>query len=541
VLAALLGLFLASPAAPASAHAELVSTNPRNGATLAGPPRQLALAFSEHVVLRSTRIEVVDGDGTAVPVTDLRLVTLDPEDGEQPATIVGRLPDLEPGDYRVSWQTLSGDDLHEESGVFTFGVGERVEAAGAVETLPGAGEVALRWLLLLGTALALGGFLARSVLASSVPEAGAVRRAGRLSFAGAATALLGTAALLAWQVSSGGLDARDLMAGTYALRWTVRESGLVLLALAAATVLRERSGELGRRSSRPLLLAGGALTCTGTALLGHAGAGALSVTRVLATAAHLAAALTWAGALICLVVLVHARRPGTPADVSWVAVLRAFALPASACVSVMVVTGLYLSSHVVASVDAAVSTFYGRTLLLKVTVAAVAGALALTNHRRLRVGQEPEPPRRTLLAEAAAVVMVVVATAVLTSAQPASVPGAGHPAPSLVGLLRIVAVLLALGVAGTWLVHARNRMSRTRLTAAGRPGRVSPALAAVARTYPARCLTAARRRRRAEPTTPRKTSMIGSASSGQENTANGLAEASAGELPAAARPGRSTR
>ncbi len=520
-LAALLGLLLATPAVPASAHAELVGTNPRNGATLTTSPHRLVLDFSEHVVLRATRIEVVDGDGAVVPVTDLRLVTLDPEDDEQPATVVARLPDLRPGDYRVSWETLSADDLHQDSGAFAFGVGEPVTAVGAVEARPGTAEAVLRWVLLLGMALALGGFLARSVVASTLPQAvPAVRRAGRLSLAGAVTALVAALALLAVQASSAGVGVGEVLAGGYAVRWVVRASGLVLLALAAAASLQD-PGRGQVRQARRLLLAGGALTCTGTALLGHAGAGALSITRVLATAAHLAAALTWAGGVICLVLLVLARRPATPADVAWVAALRAFALPASACVSIMVVTGLYLTSHVVGSVDAALSTFYGRTLLFKLTIATAAGVLALTNHRRLRSARVPGPPRRTLLAEAATVVVVVAATAVLTSAQPATAPGPGSPFP-LDSVLRDFAGLFALGIAGAWLVYLRSRSPRRG-------------------TYPARWASAARRRRSAEPTSPRTTSVIGSASSGQENTANGLVEASDGEPAAAARPGRSTR
>ena len=62
----------------------------------------------------------------------------------------------------------------------------------------------------------------------------------------------------------------------------------------------------------------------------------------------------------------------------------------------MVVTGVYLSSEVVGSVDAAISTIYGRTLLLKVALAAVAGALALVNTVRLRRRQPAlhPPPHR---------------------------------------------------------------------------------------------------------------------------------------------------
>jgi copper transport protein len=103
-------------------------------------------------------------------------------------------------------------------------------------------------------------------------------------------------------------------------------------------------------------------------------------------------------------------------------VLRRFGPAATVCVAVLVATGVYLSSEVVGSVDAAISTIYGRTLLLKVVLAAVAGALALANTVRLRRRSRRSTPRRTVLAEAAAAVGVLALAAVLTSGQPAMEP-----------------------------------------------------------------------------------------------------------------------
>ena len=88
----------------------------------------------------------------------------------------------------------------------------------------------------------------------------------------------------------------------------------------------------------------------------------------------------------------------------------------------MVVTGVYLSSEVVGSVDAALLTVYGRTLLLKLAVAGVAGALALVNTVRLRRRGPRSTPRRTVLAEALAALGVLALAAVLTSGQPAMEP-----------------------------------------------------------------------------------------------------------------------
>ena len=102
--------------------------------------------------------------------------------------------------------------------------------------------------------------------------------------------------------------------------------------------------------------------------------------------------------------------------------LRSFAVPAAACVSVAVVTGVYLSSTVVVSVDALIATTYGRLLLVKVGLVALMGAAGLVNHRRLRGWHDLDVPRRTVAAEALLGVLALAATGALASGQPATEP-----------------------------------------------------------------------------------------------------------------------
>ena len=127
--------------------------------------------------------------------------------------------------------------------------------------------------------------------------------------------------------------------------------------------------------------------------------------------------------MLCLAVVVASalgRGPGPVADLR--AVLRAFAVPAAACVSVVVVTGVYLSSEVVVSVDALIATTYGRTLLVKVGVVALMGVAGLVNHRRLRGRHDLDVPRRSIAAEAMLGVVALAASGVLASGQPATEP-----------------------------------------------------------------------------------------------------------------------
>ncbi|HKC26502.1 MAG TPA: copper resistance CopC family protein, partial [Jatrophihabitans sp.] len=119
------------PAAAAQAHAYLARSNPADGATLTSAPRQLRLAFSESVVLTATRVDVIGDGGHHYTPTSLRLIA--GESTEDPAQVVAAIPALPRGAYRVSWQTLSADDLHTTRGVFTFGVRQAVQASPFVE------------------------------------------------------------------------------------------------------------------------------------------------------------------------------------------------------------------------------------------------------------------------------------------------------------------------------------------------------------------------------------------------------------------------
>ena len=431
LLAAVVVAVLVGPASTAQAHAFLAGSNPADGEVLAAAPRQLRLDFSESVVLSATRIDIVDAAGRHVTPTAMTVVsrdgTGDSDDTEEPVEVVAALPTLHHSSYRVSWETLSSDDLHRTSGVLVFGVGQAVTAGGLDEPAPPPLEVALRWLVLVGLSGALGGSLALHLLAPASAvgprtpgAASAVALARRCSVAGAVAAAAGALVLLVTQLALGGTRALPLLWSTYGLRWGLRELGL--LVLLGATLARPR---LPRPAAGwAPLAAGAALACVGTALLGHSGTGrSPDPTRVLASAGHLGAAATWAG---CLVVLAVALTPQLRRDAaareSARAVLQRFGPAATVCVAVMVVTGVYLSSEVVGSVDAAISTIYGRTLLLKVALAAVAGALALVNTVRLRRRSRRSTPRRTVLAEATAAVGVLALAAVLTSGQPAMEP-----------------------------------------------------------------------------------------------------------------------
>jgi len=423
VLVAVVGAALAGPAPAAQAHAFLAASNPADGQVLAASPTALRLDFSESVVLGATKIDIVDGAGRHITPTGLKLVTRgDTTDTETPVEVVATLPNLDHSSYRVSWETLSGDDLHSTSGVLVFGVGQTVTAGGLDEPSPSPLEAGLRWLMLLGLSGALGGALAIRLLGRTAGSdiGRAELRARRLSVGGALTGAAAAVILLVSQITTSGAGVMALLWSSYGARWGLREAGLLLLVVSAT----RRARALPAGAGRLLLAAGAALACGGTALLGHSGSGATpNITRVIASAAHLGAAATWAGCLVVLAfVLVLHRRDSVPSSDFARSVMRGFGPSAAVCVAVLVVTGVYLSSKVIGSVDAALFTIYGRTLLAKVMLAGVAGALALATTLRLHRLGPRTTPRRSVMGEAVTAIGILALAGVLTSAQPAMEP-----------------------------------------------------------------------------------------------------------------------
>lgn len=98
-------------ALPASAHDEIVSTDPANGATVATAPDHVTLTFSDKAIALGTEVKVTAPDGSVVSSGDPQL---------GPTTVVQPLTGARPaGTYKVDWRVTSADG-HPVSGTFTF-------------------------------------------------------------------------------------------------------------------------------------------------------------------------------------------------------------------------------------------------------------------------------------------------------------------------------------------------------------------------------------------------------------------------------------
>jgi copper transport protein len=101
----------------AYAHAMLVGSDPPADGVVSTSPGQIRLVFSEQIEPSMATIAIVRGDGRVerVPVRG------DPHDVN---AIVGPVPQLTPGAYRVTWRVVSADG-HPVGGSYVFWIGAR--------------------------------------------------------------------------------------------------------------------------------------------------------------------------------------------------------------------------------------------------------------------------------------------------------------------------------------------------------------------------------------------------------------------------------
>lgn len=414
----------------AEAHPVLLRSSPGDGQTLEIAPRQLDLWFSEPPTEAGIEVSLSDRDGKVIPLGTTRIA----DRGIH--LVVSGFPALPRSVYELRWSVVSKYDLHRLQGTLVFGVGFAATSTGEpARSVTGpaatAMDVVLGWMDLAATTVVAGWAFLASVLARRrapvLPEpvvATMLRLAVAFGFLSAVTSLVRTGRQ--WSEayhSESGLDV--LKESGQLTRWTLRELAVVgVLVVLIRTARGARPGPGGTAALAGLVLADVVLRSASS----HAqsGPGSLAV-----LSAHTAAAVTWIGGLAVLAVLTAQLGEQRPAALP---VWRAFGPLAAGCVAVLSVTGLLLAGRQVATVDAALSTLYGKALLLKVLVVAVVMILGLRHARRLhpwltrRAAQQPSTP--TARGQAIAPLLgvgVLLFAVVLAVTPPARGPQFGRP------------------------------------------------------------------------------------------------------------------
>ena len=425
VIAVLLGA-----AAPAQAHPTLLFTTPGADTAVAEPPASITLSFTEPVVLGENAVVISDGAGTVPAVGRVAAG----RDGS--AVVAGLTGELQPGTYTVRWRVIGADgDVVENE--FRFAVGAAVGGGGGSGAGPGISwfPAVLRWVLFAGLAVALGGLVAQRVTTSARaenPALPAVRPWAALGAAAGLAAVTGLGVLLA---DSSGWDV--LWADRPGRLVTAEAAGFVS-ALALLAVRRHGWATV------PLL---GVAVAEG--VRSHAGVTTPGWGALL-TAVHLAAAAVWTGALLHTVRAGLAWRAHRGA-VRWV--FAEYARIALWLFVLVVATGVGTTLTLI-PVTALTTTGYGRVLVIKVVLVAVAAGLAVAGRAALR---RPGRVRRLAGTETTVLVAVLAVAATLVSTPlPGSAELVGATPPAAAGV--VVPFGALAGQVGVSMVASEGRL-----------------------------------------------------------------------------------
>lgn len=452
--AAAAGFLLLVVAAPAGAHASLLSTDPVDGAVLQASPGTARLVYDERVSLPGDSVTLYDARGRTLPSSTTARgseVTVD-------------LPDeLAQGSYVLLWRVVSADG-HPISGSVTFAIGRPSDSivTPTSPTAPASTDVLLGMLqgVQLGALLLAAGLVVFSL--TGLPShalAGDVRRRIQRILRWAVP--VGAAAALAVVPVSGALQtgggpravfSSDVWNGDL-LRDQALASVVVVLGLLVMLLGHHRLLAGGAGTAWWPAAAGAALGLVGPALVGHTRAIEPTSAMVLADILHVSAGAVWLGGLTGLAVAlpILSRRDGLAAEV-----LARFSSVAAGVLLATAAAGVLLAWRIVPGWAELTGTAYGRVLLVKIGVVALAVLLGAGNRYvllprvRAAIGHDhvrraARATRRTVAVEACLLVVVVALTGFLIDRSPrteVAVPeGRTGAATAVVGDHRIVATL----------------------------------------------------------------------------------------------------
>ena len=366
------GLLLA---APAEAHATVVTSTPADGSRLGRAPSSVTIVFDESVGLGGIGyLHVTDGTGKRVDAGAAG------HPGGDASKVTDRLiSGLGNGTYTASYRVISADS-HPVAGTIRFVVGNGALARGSTSSTASNGTTGAlfdvaRGITYGGLALLGGVWLLLTVWPVGRDDV----RARRVVWTGWAAAALGALLELVLQ---GPYTAGDGPSGVR--HWTLLQSTLRtdygelhsvrLVLLAALALLLARSLRTGAERA-PWEAASAALAVALVYTVsagGHADTTSPSWLSIPVDMLHLLAMMTWVGGLVVLVVALLPRRD--PDEMR--EVLPVFSTAAFGSVVVLAGSGTYAAWRGIGSVDAVFGTTYGLLVTAKVVLFLTLIALA---------------------------------------------------------------------------------------------------------------------------------------------------------------------
>jgi copper transport protein len=359
----------------ASAHAELIESDPPANAILDAAPTTLRLVFSEPPEVRLSSVQLLDPSGKAIP--GLGTLQIDPANAKQ---LTLGLPTLPHGIYTVSWATVSQADGHDTSGTFSFAIGQEFAASFKPQSslpdiaAPSLIAVLIKWISYLSLALVVGGFAFLALVYRPMLKEAALPDRYKQVLIGAWLVTL-IAAIVSIPVYFSTAAITDLPGLLVSTRY-----GVILV---ARLVILASLGLLITQNPIEIHAWGGSIFVGVLALLtfslgSHAAADDSAFWSIGADWLHLIATNVWIGGLVALVLaLIALHRDQNAKGIA--RVVNRFSDVAAICVLILAITGIYRAVIEIQAPGNLLDTTYGQTLLLKLGFFAVLLALAAIN------------------------------------------------------------------------------------------------------------------------------------------------------------------
>jgi copper transport protein len=378
-------------ATPASAAAEMVTSDPAPGTTVAGTLDAVRLTFNEPV--RSPTVEVKDAAGRQV---------------QQPPTVLGTevvvplSPDVHRGPVTMRWQVRT--DGEAVSGDLRFTIADPVTApaalavTGAARTQSSAdadsranGDATSRasWAGLRGAGLvAVMLALGAGLFVVLVHDGGRDRR--RLVVVTALAGVIGTG-LVAGAALLGG----DELSRRETVSLGLLAGGMLLVVAGAGF------GGPGRPVPRAVVMVGALVAAVSFAPSGHSSTAATPLVAMGALIVHVLAMSAWLGGLVAVgLTLAHRRHVRTAQREALM--LRRYAATAAIWVGAGLACGVLVAVLAMPEVTSLWHSRWGLVVAGKLAATAVVLTLAILNRGALSLPDHPGDRTRPLLAETAA-------------------------------------------------------------------------------------------------------------------------------------------
>jgi copper transport protein len=401
-------LALGGGAGAASAHAALLYTTPSANQSTVESPRAISLVFGERVTLAQAPVRVRDVSG--------HLIAVGPAAQDRGGSVVSvPVPTaLGSGVYTVGWRVVSvdGDPI---AGSFRFGVGSVAALPGGAPSGPGSAapvSLALARFALFASLAGLAGGIAvtRLTAGSRVLESGRELQVPAVPWGSIAVTGVAASAILAVVQAGSGSVTAGLSTGALSRLPDSPAGRIVLIELAAFAIAAVLF--LFPRPPPIATAAGAAVIVTAAEAWRSHPQALLDGSGAILVAIHIAAAATWVGGLV-FTLRVAASWRSQQAPEAARRLLADVARPALWLAVAVVLTGIRAES-VVLPPSKLLTTGYGRVLLVKIALAAVAVGLAFGVRSRAR-RRAPLGAPRSAHVEAGVLTGVLAVTAVLVS------------------------------------------------------------------------------------------------------------------------------